>query len=439
MFRLSQLMPGTYVVLVPSTQTTLPVAALEGPDPTLRNDLFFAGVTEVAALGQPRTQQVGDFALLTSNRVLIPPPPSPSGRMAVYQTTYFPAASTAREATPIALEGGEERTDVAISLRPVPAVRLSGRLVTPDGSPTPRTTIRLVGAAMTDVITRGLVTGPDYVGFETVTGMTDASGRFALLGVPPGEYVLTHASPFLSRAIQQGQPAYWISQRVTVGADDVSDLIVGLRPALRVEGRIEFRSGSGPPPMMAGIMFETPFGEPGQFAVEVTKGATPSFSTVAAGGQYIVRPYELDGWFVQSVTLGGKDITDRAFDLQADTTSLVVTYTDRLSKVSGTVTDARSDVSPTAIVLAFPIDQRRWSGYGASPRTLKSALTTRSGDYTFDHLPPGDYYAIAIDPAEADDWKDPATLEALASQAARLTVVAGDAPKTLDLRLKAIR
>jgi hypothetical protein len=321
----------------------------------------------------------------------------------------------------------------------VPAVRLSGRLVTPDGSPTPRTTIRLVGAAMTDVITRGLVTGPDYVGFETVTGMTDASGRFALLGVPPGEYVLTHASPFLSRAIQQGQPAYWMSQPVTVGADDVSDLIVALRPALRVEGRIEFRSGSGPPPVMAGIMFETPFGEPGQFAVEVTKGATPSFSTVAAGGQYIVRPYELEGWFVQAVTVGGKDITDRVFDLQADTT-LIVTYTDRPSKVSGTVTDARGDVSPTAMVLAFPIDQRRWSGYGASPRILKSALTTRAGVYTFNHLPPGDYYVIAIDPAEADGWKDPKTLEALASEAKKLTVTAGaTSPQTLDLTLKAIR
>jgi hypothetical protein len=439
MFRLSQLMPGTYVVLVPSTQTTLPVAALEGQDPTLRNDLFFAGVTEVAALGQPRTQQVGDFALLTSNRVLIPPPPTAAGRMAVYPTTYYPAAPTAREATPIALEAGEERTDVAISLRPVPAVRLSGRLITPDGSSTPRTTIRLIGAAMTDVITRGLVTGPDYVGFETVTGMTDASGRFTLLGVPPGEYVLTHASPFLSRAIQQGQPAYWISQRVTVGANDVSDLIVTVRPALRVEGRIEFRRGSGPPPVMAGIMFETPFGEPGQFAVEVTRGATPSFSTVAAGGQYIVQPYESGGWFVQSVTLGGKDITDRALDLQADATSLVVTYTDRPSKVSGTVTDARGDVSPTAIVVAFPIDQRRWSGYGASPRILKSALATRAGVYTFDHLPPGDYYVIAIDPAEADGWKDPSRLEALANEATKLTVVADDPSKRLDLRLKAIR
>ena len=153
MFRLSQLTPGTYVVLVPSTQTTVPAAFLERPDATLRNELFFAGVPEVALLGQPRTQQVGDFALMTSNRVLIPPPPSPAGRMAVYPTTYFPAAATAGAATQIALAAGEERTDLTIALRPVPAVRVSGRLVTPDGSAPPPTTIRLVGAAMTDVIT----------------------------------------------------------------------------------------------------------------------------------------------------------------------------------------------------------------------------------------------------------------------------------------------
>ena len=66
-------------------------------------------------------------------------------------------------------------------------------------------------------------------------------------------------------------------------------------------------------------------------------------------------------------------------------------------------------------------------------------MTTRSGVYTIDHLPPGDYYAIAIEAADIDGWRDPATLEALASQATRLTVAAGDAPKTLDLRVKAIR
>jgi Carboxypeptidase regulatory-like domain len=439
MFRLPQLMPGTYVVFVPSTQTTVPASFVDGSDPTLRTELFFAGVGEVSLLGQPRAQQMGDFALLTLNRVLIPPPLSPSGRMAVYPTTYYPAAPTAGAATQIAVEAGQERADITISVRPVPAVRVSGRLVAPDGTAPPPTTIRLLGAAMTDIVTRGLVSGPDHVGLDTVTGMSDSSGRFTLLGVPSGEYVLTHANRFLSRAIQQGQPAYWISQPVAVGADDLSDLVVTLRPALRVEGRIEYRGESSRPPAIAGIMFETPFGEPGQFAVEVKKGATLTFSTVAAGGQYIVRPYEMGGWFVHSVTMGGKDITDRTLDLQADTTSLVVTYTDRPSKVSGTVTDENGGANATAVVLAFPVDPQRWSGYGTSPRTLKSALTSRSSVYTIDHLPPGEYYAIAIGANDLDGWRDPATLEALASQATRLTIAAGDEPRTLDLRLKTIR
>ena len=213
-----------------------------------------------------------------------------------------------------------------------------------------------------------------------------------------------------------------------------------LRPALRVAGRVEYRGdASTPPNQFAGILFETPFVEPGQFFAEVSKGATPTFSTVAAGGQYIARPYESSSWFVQSVTLGGKDVTDRAFDLQTDATSLLVTYTDRPSKVSGTVTDEQASISATAVVLVFPVDPRKWSGYGASPRTLKSALTTRSGVYTINHLPPGDYYAIAVGDADIDGWKDPATLEALATQATRLTVAAGDTLKTLDLRVKAIR
>ena len=155
MFRLSQLAPGTYVVLVPSTQTTLPAAWLAGQDSWLRTELFWAGVNEVAPLGQPRTQQVGDAALMTLNSVAIPPPPSSEGRMAVYPTTFFPSAATAGAATPITVGAGEERTDVAIALRPVPAVRVSGRLVAPDGKAPPPTTIRLTGIAMTDVVTSG--------------------------------------------------------------------------------------------------------------------------------------------------------------------------------------------------------------------------------------------------------------------------------------------
>lgn len=245
MFRLSKLSPGTYVVVVPSTQTTLPASALAGPNSALRGDLFMSGVTEVATLGQPRTQQIGDAALMTLSSVTIPPPASLDGRMAMYRTTYYPAATTAGAATPITLEAGEERADIAIAVRPVASVRVSGRLVTPDGSAPPATTIRLIGDAMRDVVTSDLSNGPGDVGLEAVTGMSDASGRFTLLGVPPGEYVLRHAARFLSRAVEQGLTAYWVSQPLTVGTDDIADLIVQVRPAFRVEGRIELRGSSG--------------------------------------------------------------------------------------------------------------------------------------------------------------------------------------------------
>jgi hypothetical protein len=443
MFRLSQLSPGTYVVVVPSTQTTVPASYLVNPAAALRTELFWGGIQEMSALGQPRTVQLGEFALMTLNRALIPPPPTPDGRMQVYRTTYFPAALTPAAATPIPLKAGEERTDLTMSLQPVPAGRVSGHLIAPDGSVPPPTMIRLEGAPMTDVISTGSPTGPDYVGLETATGMSDARGRFSLIGVPPGDYVLRQASRFLSRFARDGKTAYWFSQPITVGTKDIQDLTVELRPALRVEGRLELRGAasaqSTASPRLLGVMFETPFGEPGQFAVEVNR-STLTFSTVAAGGQYIVRPYEPGGgWCVQSITLDGKDITDRVFDLQADATSFVVTYTDQPSKVSGNVTDSGGAPSSAAVVLAFPVDPRGWSGYGAKSRTLKSALTTRIGAYTFEHLPPGEYFVVAVDASELEGWRDPARLEAFAAHGTRVTIRSGERVKTVDLRVRTIQ
>jgi hypothetical protein len=440
MFRLAHLTPGTYVVVVPSTHSTVPAAVIERQDSTVRNELFWAGVTEISVLGGPQTFQVGDFALMTLNRVLIPPPPDASGRMQVYRTTFYPAAASASTATAIPLNAGEERTDLTVALRPVRALRVSGRLVAPDGSIPPPTTIRLVGESMNDVITANAA-NPGHVGLETHVGMSDARGRFALLGVPPGDYILEHATRFLARADREGKTAYWFSQPLTVGSEDIRDLTVELRPALHVEGRIEFRSTPGakpaPPMRLVGVSFMTPFGEPGQFFAEMDRAAS-TFSSVAAGGRYIARAIESDGWVVQSVTLDGKDVTDRIFDLQADAT-VVVTYSDRPSKVSGTVTDPTGTPSATAVVLVFPVDPQRWSGYGSASRTLKTVVTNERGVYTFAHLPPGDYHVIALPADEVEGWQDPARLEALSRHATRLSVASGDSLKTLDLRVRATR
>jgi protocatechuate 3,4-dioxygenase beta subunit len=440
MFRLAQLSPGTYVVVVPSTHASVPSQALETSNSALRTELFRGGIAEISPLGQPRTVQMGDFALMSANRVLVPPPATGSGAMQVYRTTYYPAATTAATATAVTVKAGQQRTDLTIALHPVAAVRVSGRLVTPDGSVPPPMTIHLAGESTNDVTTSGSVDGPDHVALETVTGLTDANGRFTLLGVPAGQYLLKHASRNLARFSREGRPGYWIQQPLTVGREDITNLVVELRPALRVEGRVELRRSDQKTPAslaLVGVMFETPSGESGQFFAEVDRESM-TFATVAPGGQYIVRPYELPGWFVQSVTLDGKDITDRPINLQSDSTSFLVTYTDRASKVAGKVTEPQGS-AVAASVLVFPVDPRQWSGYGSNPRSVRSAVTREDGTYTFEHLPPGEYYAIAVDTAETDGWQDPAKLEALAVHASRLSVAPGNPLTTLDLRVKSIQ
>lgn len=438
MFRFTQLSPGTFVVLVPSTHATVPVTNLVNLETTVRNELFRAGVSEIAPPGSPRTLSMGDFALMTLNRVLIPPPPAPDGRMQVYKTTFYPSAMTAGTATPITIKAGEERSDLTIALRPAPAATISGRLVSPDGSPVPPMTIRLVGESMTDVISTRF-SNPGQVGLDAATGLSDAGGRFMLIGVPPGEYVLEQANPIPNAAVRSGRPAYSLSQPVVVGRQDVRDLVVPLRGALQIGGRVEYRNDSGatPPPtrQFALVVFETPYGEPGQVAAEGERDS-PTFSVAAAPGQFIARTVDFGGWFLRSVTLDGRDITERAFDLQADTKSIVITYTDRPSKVSGTVTDARGTPSATAVVLLFPVDRERWSGFGSNPRMLRTALAARDGAYTFPHVLPGEYYVVAVEPGDSDGWQDPVRLDALANLASRLSIGAEDSAKTLDLRVR---
>ena len=185
---------------------------------------------------------------MTLNSVLVPPPVSPAGRIACYPTTYFPAAMTAGAATPITLDAGAERTDSRSRCGRFRGT-VSGRLVTPDGSAPPPTTIRLVGDAMTDVITIWSGQRGRTIGFETVTGMSDASGQFALLGVPSGDYLIAHADGFLR----------WRLNRDTSLLDFAADhrgrrrhpgSRRHLRPGLRLAGRMEF---PGKVPGLAGI------------------------------------------------------------------------------------------------------------------------------------------------------------------------------------------
>ena len=440
-FRLARLLPDAYVVFVPATSTTMPVDTLDGlaADRAARNALFSSGITELAGRGQAQTEQVGDVALITMTRTPTPPARSP-GVMQAYPALYFPSATSPADATLIAVRSGEERADITIRMQPIPVVRISGRLVRPDGSAPPPIPIKLVGAQASGIVGLGLPSGSGLplAMFDTAVGMSDSAGRFTLLGVPPGDYVLQHGRAFMYTAVAEGT-AYWIAHPISVGTSEVDGLVIEVKPALKVGGRIQLLESADSatlPPFIANgtVVFRTPSGQPRQFATEQRSPAGPgTFGTAgAAGGRYIASPVETGGWFVDSVTLDGRDITDRAFDLESDVTSLVVTYTNRPSPVSGSVKSPRGTVDPDTMVAIFPVDESRWRDYGTEPRIVRSLTLSDTGEFQVPHMPPGEYFIVALEGEDPNMWSDPVHLRILTSLATRMTVTP-HGPKIVNL------
>ena len=143
------------------------------------------------------------------------------------------------------------------------------------------------------------------------------------------------------------------------------------------------------------------------------------------------------GWWLKSITSGGIDITDRPLSFGTSEQSLrdiEVTLTRRAGMVIGTVSDARGPV-PGSNVVVYASDRALW--YTQS-RFLGRATTRSDGAFSIDGLPPGDYFAVAFDRAQATEaggeWQDPELLESVVSQAASLALNEGQ-QVALNLKL----
>jgi hypothetical protein len=107
-----------------------------------------------------------------------------------------------------------------------------------------------------------------------------------------------------------------------------------------------------------------------------------------------------------------------------DLAGIVITFTDRATRLSGNVSGIDPDRDAVA-VLAFPASTGGWIGYGRNPRRMRYARVF-DGGFTFGGLPPGDYFLAAVDEAVVEHWQDPKFLAVLAQVADRVTVAEGD-------------
>ena len=421
MYRLGNLIPGEYVVGVVSNQTS--VLSSTASAGQVRSELM-----EMAVAMSGTSIEVGGSVLRIGLGTAIPPPPS-SGKLTIYPTTFYPSAPAAGQATIVTIGSGEERGGVDLQLTPVPTVRVAGTL---SGLPgTAPMEIRLEPADVTDITVRD--------GFATSSG---ADGTFVFPGVPSGSYVL-RVTP-VSPQWKQLDNVVWAEQPIAVGRDDIVGLGVALQPGLRVSGRFEFE-GTTPKPQgreleQVGLAVEPVTGVAFSPRLPVRVHADGHFTSAGmSAGRYFVRVLGSPrGWMFKSASYSGRDVADVPLDLSSDASGIVITFTDRWSGLGGTVTSARGAADPEALVVLFPTDSQLWSSTGLNFRRMKSAQTTKTGEYVFAVVAPGDYYVAALRDRDAGDWQDPAFLEVLARVATQVRIDEGE-KKTLDLRTQVVR
>ena len=111
---------------------------------------------------------------------------------------------------------------------------------------------------------------------------------------------------------------------------------------------------------------------------------------------------------------------------------LEIEMTNRVSDVSGVVTNPRGEAVKEYSLVVFARDRELW---GPNSRFIRTGRPDQDGRYKIVGLPAGSYYAVAVDYIDpSDDPSDPEFLDRLRGKAAAFSVSEGDT-KTLDLKI----
>jgi hypothetical protein len=436
------------------------------------------GTREAALFGAFETRQVSpdevrwaEQAMVASSGLAAPgaaTPAPPSNRPTAYAPVYYPGTSDAAAAALVTVGLGEERTGLDFVMAPVPTAVVGGRIIGLDGGPPNGATLSLnrLDAPASDLTLTAL---------RSNAGLVARDGSFRVPGVTPGRYRLTaRAMPPVANGDAAGASrrpmlifpgaadgaTLWGQDEVTVDGQDLDGITIRLQPALSVSGRVVFETatppnvsqmrvmlgttatGHSPGDMVARLMGASSSGiaadgtfsitglTPDRYRLTATTGGLRNLAALIQPG--LVEPTP-DAIVLKSALWHGVDLVDVPLDLKPgiETTGIVLTFTDKPTRLRGTVRDAAGRPTPNFPIVVFATDRAAWF---AGSRRVVEAHVASDGQFTIQGLPAGEYYIAALTDVNATELSDPVFLEAVVPSALRLTLADGE-QKVQDLTL----
>jgi len=159
-----------------------------------------------------------------------------------------------------------------------------------------------------------------------------------------------------------------------------------------------------------------------------------TFELLGIVGQSVLRPvpgFGTGGWFLKSVTLEGRDITDTVLDFtNGDIRNVELTFTQKQTELTGSVLDARDAPTTDFVTVIFPESHELWT---PQTRAIAAGRPDQQGRFKVTGLPPGHYLAAVVRSLEISEEHDVELLQRLEASATRFTLEEND-KKSISLR-----
>ena len=351
---------------------------------------------------------------------------SPNDPVEGFRTTFYPGTPNAAEAQPVSLAIGQEAT-IQFALMPARLVRVSGTVLDSQGRPIYPAEVQM-WTRIGDMFT----TAPG----GSTSVITRADGSFAFAGIVPGDYAV-QVRTRLAGAL--GPPAVdeTGSLSLSVPNGDMSGIVIRTSKGTPVAGRVVWEGAAPrtlPPPARFRVTAETvdAAGLGGIMVTDVGKEDDFRFNNLSGSYQLGLPLPENVNWRVRSVTFGGDDFTDAPIDLagRASVDGVVITMTDKVSNLSGSVSDGNGKTVSQYVIVVQPADQKEPR---VAARFVRTARPDTNGRFEIRNIRPGRYVATAIEALEEGRQFAPEFQRELQRGAREFTVKEGE---TLSLDLK---
>lgn len=342
-----------------------------------------------------------------------------------FEPTYFPGTSNVNEARRVSVDIGQRVTSIDFSLMPGRTARISGTAFDSHGRP-----LSAVGLVQTFRVVPG-----GRANYGGGNARVAADGTFTIKDLPPGEYKLQARGPSRDAAGLEEAAA----RTVVINGVDVDHVALITSIGWSITGKITTENGT-PPQISRDRVRVTvtvpdasnPRGGPpgGRTRIDDdwTFAATDLFGPARL---HVTLP---EDWAVKALLRDGRDVTDTPLEMKGseELSGVEIVLTNHVTRVTGQLTDESAAVADGTVIV-FAVDSQKWF---ENSRFVRATRPDDHGAWQIRGLPPGEYFAAAVDYAAEGMWNDPEFLDSLRDGAEKILLSEGGL-QALSLKIAA--